>query len=212
MLVRPERLRRRATVERESTVPLKITFELSDSDLRHFRKLAKTAQDTAKKRSEKRIIESARTLLQEIEQASVPDFIRERLEQTRKFVEMLEDADWALTGENRQRILNALAYFNEPADLIPDSIPGIGYLDDAIMVELVVQELQHDIDAYDDFCQFRAELNKGRARKRAPEPADQSSLEQRRKQLHARMRRRRVNRRRTRRSSGRTSNPLGMSF
>ena len=193
-------------------MPLKITFELSDSDLRHFRKLAKSAQETAKKRPEKKIIQSARELLEEIEQASVPDFIRERLEQTRKFVDMLEDADWALTGENRQRILNALAYFNEPSDLIPDSIPGIGYLDDAIMVELVVQELQHDIDAYDDFCVFRRALSKARARKQAPEPAQQSSLEQRRKQLHARMRRRRLNRRRSRRTGGRTSNPLGMSF
>jgi len=51
--------------------------------------------------------------------------------------------------------LNALAYFTEPDDLIPDHIPGLGFLDDAIMVELVVRELEHEIEAYRDFCEFR---------------------------------------------------------
>lgn len=182
-------------------MPLKITFELSDSDLRHFRKLAKTAQTTAKKRSEKKIIKAARDLLDEITRVSVPNFIRERLENVGKFVDMLEDQDWALTGENRQRILNALAYFNEPADLIPDSIPGIGYLDDAIMVELVVEELRHDIDAYDDFCAFRKNLD-GRSRKKTRPTENQSSLDSRRKQLHSRMRRRRGQRRSARGARG----------
>lgn len=185
-------------------MPLKISFELSDSDLRHFRKLAKSAQATAKKRSEKRIIQAAHKLLAEIAQADVPDFIRERLQDASKFVAMLEDKDWALTGENRQRVLNALAYFNEPADLIPDSIPGIGYLDDAIMVELVVQELRHDIDAYDDFCAFRSNLDK-RSRKKERPTEKQANLDTRRQQLHSRMRRRRVQRRRARGSRGQGS-------
>lgn len=185
-------------------MPLKISFELSDSDLRHFRKLAKSAQTTAKKRSEKRIIQATRKLLAEIAQADVPDFIRERLLNANKFIAMLEDNDWALTGENRQRVLNALAYFNEPADLIPDSIPGIGYLDDAIMVELVVQELRHDIDAYDDFCAFRHNLDK-RSRKVERKTENQANLDTRRQQLHSRMRRRRMQRRRARGSRGRGS-------
>ena len=53
-------------------------------------------------------------------------------------------------------MLNVLAYFVDPDDLIPDRIPGLGYLDDAIMVELVLQELHHELDAYDKFCEFHA--------------------------------------------------------
>jgi hypothetical protein len=46
-------------------------------------------------------------------------------------------------------------YFAEPVDLIPDQVPGVGFLDDAIMVELVVQEIRPELDAYADFCRYR---------------------------------------------------------
>ena len=61
-------------------------------------------------------------------------------------------------------MLNALAYFAEPDDLIPDQIPGLGFLDDAIMVELVVRELRHEIEAYEDFRVFRDRPHKFNAR------------------------------------------------
>jgi len=31
----------------------------------------------------------------------------------------------------------------------------LGYLDDAVMIEMCVRDLQHELDAYDDFCDFR---------------------------------------------------------
>ena len=175
-------------------MPLKVTFELSDADLRHFRAVAREAQNAAKKQPEKKTIAGARALLEDIKHASIPSFIRERLLNVEKFITMLEDADWALTGPHRERILSALAYFNEPVDLIPDSVPGIGYLDDAIMVQLVVDDLRPDIDAYDDFCAFRRKLDRGR-KPAANGGEGQAGLEARRKQLHARMRRRRMRRR-----------------
>jgi hypothetical protein len=51
--------------------------------------------------------------------------------------------------------LAALVYFNNPDDVIADSVPVLGYLDDAVMIEMCVRDLQHELDAYDDFCDFR---------------------------------------------------------
>jgi len=189
-------------------VPLKVTFELSDADLRHFRKVAKSARSSGKRQSEKKTVANARTLLEHVEQAKVPDFIRSRLVNLETFIGMLEDEDWALTGPNRERIVTALAYFNEPIDLIPDSVPGIGFLDDAIMVQLVVDELQPDIDAYNDFCDFRRKLAGGRKRA-ARAPDAETSLATRRKQLHARMRRRR-GRKRARGGGGSPMQPFSL--
>ena len=190
-------------------MPLKVTFELSDSDLRHFRKVMREARKAAKNTPEKKTVAAARELLDTIRDAEMPDFVRERLLHIEKLLSMLDDGDWALTGENRDRIVSALAYFNEPVDLIPDAVPGIGYLDDAIMVQLVVDELGPDIDAYDDFCEFRKKIDRGR-RKPARDAEAQASLEARRKQLHARMRRRRTRRRSRGRSRTSSMKPFSL--
>jgi hypothetical protein len=36
-------------------------------------------------------------------------------------------------------------------------VPVLGFLDDAIMIELCVRELQHEIEAYEDFIAYRSD-------------------------------------------------------
>ncbi len=52
-------------------------------------------------------------------------------------------------------MLAALAYFSSPDDLVPDDVPVLGFLDDAIVIELCVRELRPEIEAYDDFHRWR---------------------------------------------------------
>ena len=102
------------------------------------------------------MIRGAVELVEEAIAAKPPDFVVERIRKLEQLIEMLLDRDWRLEGADRARILDAIAYFVDPDDLIPDRIPGIGYLDDAIMVELVARELTHELEAYEDFCEYRA--------------------------------------------------------
>jgi uncharacterized membrane protein YkvA (DUF1232 family) len=39
--------------------------------------------------------------------------------------------------------------------MVPDDIPVLGLVDDAIMLELVLDELQHELDGYRDFHEYR---------------------------------------------------------
>jgi hypothetical protein len=103
---------------------------------------------------------------------------------------MALDESWGLIDEDRQRVVEALAYFSETDDLIPDDIPGLGFLDDAIMIEIVSEELKHEIQAYRDFVVFRA-AEQARLGEKAEDVERADWLETRRQQLHSRMRRRR---------------------
>jgi len=138
-------------------MPVKIAFELSDSDLEYFRTAMREVKATAHNRDEKSIIAAASRLAAETGAREMPEFVKERLGKLVELIRMLEDTEWRLEGRHRTRVLEALSYFAEPADLIPDQIPGLGFLDDAIMVELVVRDLEHEIEAYEDFCRYRDE-------------------------------------------------------
>ena len=163
---------------------MKISFELSDSDLRYFRKVLQKVRKGRHAQDEDVILREALGLLDEVKRTKAPHFVQERISQLAKLIQMLKDEDWRLEGEDRKRVLNALAYFADPDDLIPDRVPGLGYLDDAIMVELVVRDLKHEIEAFDAFVEFRKE------KKKAKESSEEV-LGKRRASLQGRMRRRR---------------------
>jgi hypothetical protein len=170
-------------------MPLKVTFELSDKDLRYFRKVMREARSTARAKNEAAIIEAACQLLEHLKASDAPQFVKDRLLKVHPMIEMLRDGEWSLKGADRERVLSALAYFNEPQDLIPDHVPGFGFMDDAIMVQLVVDELRPELDAYEDFCAHRKAQTKQRGREAAGER--EKWIAPKRDALQARMRRRR---------------------
>ena len=161
---------------------LRVSFELDDSDLIHFRLIMREARKVAARRAPEDIVSAAEDLLRDIGNNGAPGFIHDRIEKLRLLMRMLSDLDWRLPHQEASRVLNALAYFTEPDDLIPDHIPGLGFLDDAIMVELVVRELEHEIEAYRDFCDLRDQ---------DASASRDSWLAERRDELQARMRQRR---------------------
>ncbi|MFI5314311.1 MAG: YkvA family protein [Myxococcota bacterium] len=142
---------------------LTVTFTLGERDLRHLRSVAERASARASLRPERTITAAARARAAELRKFHPPSYVVERVAGLEELIELLEDADWKPPERVRERIRAALAYFIDPDDLIADSVPGLGFLDDAIVIELLGRELRHERAAYRVFARFRAGLRKRRS-------------------------------------------------
>lgn len=172
-------------------MPISITIDLSDQDLEHFSNAQKAARESAGTINVETVVSATAKLLEDAQKVQVPDFIAQRLERLDQMIGMVRDEGWALVDEDKDRVLSALVYFANADDMIPDSTPVLGFLDDAIMIELCVRDLQHEINAYEDFCDFR----QNEAVRRGLDPAAVGRadwLADRREELQDRMHRRRA--------------------
>ena len=174
-------------------MPLDITFTLSDQDLDHFQAIVDKAKAAMEQEHNAEAIEAAaKQLILDAKEGDLPAFISDRLAKLEVIINMIGDEEWQLSDEDRSRVLGALVYFCDPEDLIPDHVPGLGFLDDAIYVELVIRELKAEIDSYDEFCAFRkAEEARRGARGEDPYVEREEWLSDKRATLHAKMRKRR---------------------
>jgi uncharacterized membrane protein YkvA (DUF1232 family) len=169
---------------------MRFSLELTDRDLQFFREALRKSREAVRDADESEIIEAINDVLAEIKkEAPLPDFVATRIPQLESMIRMLQDDEWKLPERERERLLATFVYFADPEDILPDHIPVIGYLDDVIMIELVVRELQHVRDAYEDFCDFRDGYDKefGPGQDAA---VRRDRIDKKRQSLHQRMKRR----------------------
>jgi hypothetical protein len=131
-------------------MPFRVSFDLGDSDLQHLAEVAQVRQSAAREQPTERIIASAREAYLKGAQAHLADFVKERYSRLGTMLEMVDDAEWRLSSEDSQRLVNALACFSAPVSGASSAL-----LDQAIMIELVSRDLHHDLESYRDFCKFR---------------------------------------------------------
>lgn len=169
---------------------MKLTFELTDRDLRYFRKALRESRAAVRDAEESDIIDAVHQAIDEIQtDRPLPDFVADYIPQLLSLIQMLTDDEWRLPKSDRERLLAMFVYFADPEDILPDDIPVIGYLDDIIILKLVTRELQHVHEAYLDFSKFRDEFDSQHG-KLMDGAVRRDRLDKRRQQLHQRTQRR----------------------
>ncbi len=167
---------------------MRISFTLDESDTAYFESIYRAAKKHAGSEDWGGIARGVRKMIEEVRSAKkVPHFVAQSIAVLEDLMQMVEDADYKAPKSVIARAQAALAYFANPKDVIPDEVPVIGFLDDAIMIKFVEEDLQHELWGYRKFRAFR----EGREQRFWTEPARarlKPWLEAKRKELREKVR------------------------
>jgi uncharacterized membrane protein YkvA (DUF1232 family) len=98
-----------------------------------------------------------KALIQRVRGAKrVPNFVSDAITTLEDLMQMLEDKQYQLPRAVSESAVAGLAYFANAQDVIPDHIPALGFLDDAIMISFVAEDFKHELWAYRKFRAFRS--------------------------------------------------------
>lgn len=84
------------------------------------------------------------------------EWIGEMIERVKLLFRMIRDKEYSVDFKTKALIAAGLAYFVLPTDLIPDFIPGIGYLDDALVLSTLWRLVSDEVDRYVSFVRSAA--------------------------------------------------------
>ncbi len=124
----------------------KVTFQLDESDADYFRSLYRKAKKNAAEQDAGAIIQAARDVVKRVRASKkTPQFVIDAIGVLADLTDLIRDEAYAAPQRVRTEVLAALAYFTNPEDLIPDEVPGLGFLDDALMVKFIEEEFKHEL-------------------------------------------------------------------
>ena len=88
--------------------------------------------------------------------ARYPGPIAQRLELAGRIDRMVADHDWTPDHQAAEAAHLVADYLHGTDMLIPASVPAVGHLDDAILVDAAWPQLADEVACYQDYCRLRA--------------------------------------------------------
>lgn len=142
----PDRLHRRRQIG---------NFRLGSLEMDRFNQLLSTLAGNQAHVDCDQVATAARLLVDSCSGQSTPTCIQQRLEQADALSQMLEDRAWAPANDAIAPAGTVLDYLRGQDGLIPDWIPQVGRLDDAIVIDTAWPRLAGEVLSYQDFCRLR---------------------------------------------------------
>ena len=128
-----------------------ITVDIDDQVKDHFNKFI---QDHGTNIDTNDLVE-ARKKITEVRASNSDGYIIDQINSLEAMLSMLEDKVWKINKSNLEKINATIKYFVDDDDVIPDHIPGIGYLDDCIIIDSTMDEIYEELLEFKDFCRTR---------------------------------------------------------
>lgn len=103
-----------------------------------------------------RLATAARELRNRTAGTGEPACIQQRMVRLKATERMLDDGQWQPTDEAGNVAALMVHYVNGRYQLLPNSLPTVGHLDDAIAVEAAWPSLQAEVADFLDYCRVRS--------------------------------------------------------
>lgn len=129
-------------------------YEVDPERLAYFNKVLREISSAAPDLSMDQIVTAARRVLDRYSAGQRPVFVESRLQALKRLEEMAANDGWDMEIDDRRCIHRLRAYVQEPEGLLPDALPVIGQLDDALLIDIALQVLRDELANYEDYCRF----------------------------------------------------------
>ena len=143
-----------------------LRFRLDQDSLTPFHSAWIRAVQSQLGRDPGALFDAAQSRVDALQQDALPGFVRERIALVPALLAMLRDPGWDPDAEVRAGFAGALAYLDEPDDLIPDAHPRYGLFDDALVLEMALAAHRSEWLAWQQFEAFRSRFCPGEVLRR----------------------------------------------
>ena len=128
-----------------------ITVDIDEQVKDHFNKFIKNHGTNVDVND----LVNAKKKITEIRSTISDGYILDQVNSLEAMLSMVEDKVWRINTANMEKINATIKYFVDDDDIIPDHIPGIGYLDDCIIIDSTMDEVNDELMEFKDFCRTR---------------------------------------------------------
>ncbi len=93
---------------------------------------------------------------------SKEEYVLMHIEPLNQMLQIYSDNQWQMTQQTKNTIYAAFSYLLQEDDLIPDTIPVIGLLDDCIVIDIAINKIYQELTSFRDFSRCRTVYAKGK--------------------------------------------------
>lgn len=130
-------------------------YEMQASGLERFNGALRALSPESPSLTLDQVASAGQRALDRYQDGQQPAFVTSRMAALARLEALAADAGWEAGDDLRDHLRVVQAYLADTQDLIPDDLPVVGRLDDAVLVDVALQLVREDLAEYEDFCRFR---------------------------------------------------------
>jgi uncharacterized membrane protein YkvA (DUF1232 family) len=131
------------------------SLDLSEDGMIKFNTIVQRLDPAHALFSADQIAGAARRVLRAAMKGQQSAFIKVRMRRAGEMRAVLKDKQWSMPAPVEAKMRDIVGYLDDPHSLIPNDVPLVGFLDDAILVDIAMDSLRAELEDYADFCRFR---------------------------------------------------------